>query len=744
MSEAVSSKQALIERDPEWYHQRGIDDARVIEVLERVPRKPFVISATDESGEQLPSKALPPLEVVGKLLSALDLSADDKILEIGTDTGYITALLGALGNEVYSVERRLPMAKLAEGRLEAMSASNVEVLYGPRLTEYALNAPYDAILLSAIAPRVPAKLKQRLAVGGRMVVPIGEGSKNPEVICIRRVDDERFERHSLGQLRFSSKIGDILVELGIADREDVELAALEADAQGQRVGETLLEHALVQESDLVRALAIQRGHKVAPVDTLIQIADHELAMSVPRAFLRHHQVIPLAVREEKLHVASVDPDAPTVELARLSDAKAVETYLVTTAEFRQIWNTLLEGRQQHEAQINSLKQRVEYKLEKVFQAAHKLDATAIHIDPDDQGAAIRFRVQGKLRHIPEMALDANEIDYAIEFLKLQAGLDPRQDSRPQRGRLSWARKPHLFHLRLKVMPSIRGQQLILEVLAQGQNPASLTDLGFPDYFGRNVEVLLERLGGLFLIVGPRRAQKKKTLYGLIDRLASDEEKKVCLVEEQILGPLERAHQIPLDPEDGFGYRQAIASLADFDTDVVGLSEIPDPATALEAIRCARQGPAVLATLHGKDAGHILEGMRRFGVPSEEIAAGLSGILTQWQAPLICEHCRELVPLSQKEVAAIFGRRPIPEDFRAFRGAGCHHCHGTGHQGTFPIWELLPFGASLKEAVLHRADEVTLRQRAEDSGVELLADYAARMASEGLLPIGYLERFLATS
>ncbi len=742
MKEVASSNPEMIERDPEWFHQRGIDDPRVIQALEEVPRQPFVIVG-DEEGQEgaLPSKALPPLEVVGKLLSALQLEADDKVLEIGTDTGYITAMLGALSDRVYSVERRLPMAKLAEGRLRQMNLENIEVLYGPRLTEYALNAPYDAILLSAIAPRVPGKLKQRLAIGGRMVVPIGEGGKNPEVICIHRVDEERFERQSLGQLRFSSKIGDILVELGIADREDVELAALEADAQGQRVGETLLEYSLVKESDLVRALAIQRGHKVAPVDTLIQIADHELALSVPRAFLSHHKVIPLAVRDGQLHVAAVDPDAPTVELARLADAQGVETYLVTTEEFRQIWNTILEGRQRDDSEIDNLKRRVEHKLESVLRAARKLDAAVLHIDPDEGGGSIRFRVDGKLRHIPEMAFDPTEIDYAIEFLKLKAGLDPQEHRRPQSGRLSWVRQRDVFYLRLKVMPSIRGEQLILETLAQGVRPPTLEQLGFPTYFGPNIEVLLERLGGLFLIVGPRKALKKQTLYALIDRLASDQEKKVCLVEEEVSSPLERAHQVQLEPQDGFGYRQAIEALSDFDTDLMGLSEIPDPSTALCALRAARQGATVVATLHGKDAGHVLEGMRRFGVPAEEIAGGLSGILTQWRAPQICERCREVVPLDEIDMEAIFGEREVPDDIRAFRGVGCRQCSGTGQSGTLPVWELLPFGASLKEGVLNQADEVGLREMAAQSGVDLLADCAIEMARQGQIPIDHLQRYL---
>ncbi len=745
MKNVAEANKVLDEFDAQWFIQRGIDDERVIAAIGKVPRKPFVIvDEQDDEHGPLPNRALPPMDVVGKLLSSLEIEPQDKILEIGTDTGYITALLADMGDEVFSVERRLPMAKLAEGRLEQLQIENVEILYGPRLTEYALNAPYDAILLSAVAPRVPGKLKTRLAIGGRMVVPIGEGGRNPEVICIRRIDEKTYEKASLGQLRFSSKIGDILVELGIADREDVELAALEADAQGQRVGEALLEHSLVQEADLVRALAIQRGHRIAPVDTLLQIADHELAYSAPRAFLKHHQLMPLDIRDDKLHIATVDPDAPTVELARLLDAEAVETYLVTTEEFHRIWNTILEGRRPQQVQRDNLKARVEAKFEKILGAAEKLGAQTVHIDHFPQGGKVRFRVSDGLRQIPEMAFGPSEIDYLIEFLKFGADLDVLEQRIPQRGRFYWTPKETTYHLRVHVMPSIRGEQVAVRLLSEGKKPDTLSELGFPDFFIENIDILLEKLNGVFLVVGPRKARKKETLYALLSRQAADTSRKVCTVEEEILRPIPGAQQVVTAPEQNFDYREAIREFMQFDVDVVGLAEIPNPHTALDVLRASTKGPMMLATLHGKDAGHVLDGMRQFGVPGEEIARGICGILTQWQAPKICESCREIVPLNEVPVLEIFGDVGPPHDFKAFHGTGCPDCRNTGVRGEVPVLELLPFGDTLRQAVIDNRSERDLRRIASNSGVEMLSEYAIHLAKAGLLPIYDLARYIRIS
>jgi len=735
------SGELIEDYDQEWFAQRGIDDERVVDALGDVPRSPFV-TLGEKSGETaLSARALPPIEVVGKLVTALELQAGDRILEVGTDTGYITAVLAQLGEAVYTVERRLQIAKLAEGRLQEIDADNVEVLYGPRLGEYALNAPYDGILLSAVAPRIPEKLKERLAVGGRMVVPVGEGDTNPEIIAIRRVDDETFERSSFGQLRFSSKLGEILVELGIADRDDIELAALEADARGQRIGEALLEHSHVQEQDIVRALAIQRGHKLAKVDKILEFSNHELALSVPRAFLDHHRIIPLNRRGDTLSVATVDPDAPAVELAQMLEAESVEIYLTTSSQFRQIWNTILEGRRRRNIEDTSLKGRVESKFETVLRSADRLEAERIHIDNDTDGGIVRFRIDGSLRTVPEMAFEPAEVDYLVEFLKMGADLEVFEQRIPQRGRFSWVCEPTTFHLNVHVMPSIKGEQLSIQLLSHGCDAPTLQQLGVFDDVIEQLEELLTHQPGMFLIVGPRHAAKRQILYALLSRMARDESTKVASVEEDVQSSLDGVQQMLVHPERDFGYRAAIHEFVRFHVDILGIDEIPNPEIALEALNAARRGPKVLATLHGRDAAHVLGGLREFGVPSEALAHGISAILTQRMASRLCSRCRRKVPMEDGEMERLF-EREIPADFQAYRSDGCKACDHTGSDGRVPIFELATLDERLRQAIISEASNERIRQLAGDSlNGQKAFDYAIRLASKGMIAVDELVRHM---
>jgi type IV pilus assembly protein PilB len=721
----------------EWYASRGITSPRIIKAIEAVPREGFLELAGTES---LPAHSIPSIEVVGKLLEALEVGEGAKILEIGTDAGYISAILGHLAGQVYTVERRLPVAKLAEGRLRSLAVENVEILHGPRLTAYVHNAPYNGILLSAVTARVPEKLKSRLAIGGRLVVPVGQGDKNPEVVCVTRTGEDSFEEKSYGQLRFSALLGDILVEMGVAQREDIEIAALEADAKGKRLGQTLLESARIKEADLIRALAIQRGFQLAPVDTLLKLADHELAYSVPRAFLKHHRILPLLVTDGKLKVATVDPDAPAVELATLLDATSVESYLVTTLDFDRLWVHLLEGRRGTHGQEENLKSRVESKLETLLRSAVRVQASMIHLDNDLGSVRVRYRIAGKLRPMPELALETAEYAYLVEFLKMGAKLDMMESQLPQRGRYAWIRDGVTYHLQVQLTPSIMGEQLTLQILTKGQEPATLAELGFPKQMIDELKVLLEMRHGLFLIVGPRHVGKTATQYALLHHLAQDGSKKIVSIEEDIVSPIPGVQQTMIQSERGFGYSQALHEFARTDADVISVGEFNKPQLVLDALNIAHRGMIVLGTLQGKNALAALHGLRDFGIPVEFLASGITAIITQRLANKVCEHCRELDDPDPTLLESLFPNG-APMGFKTYRGKGCAHCNQSGLSGRVPIVEFLPISDALRRAIAADAPLSDLRKLALNSGVTTLPQYALKLCREGIIPVEELSAYL---
>lgn len=158
---------------------RGISDERVLAAMTRVPRHEFVAEEYREQAyEDHPvpigeGQTLSQPYIVAIMLQALSLNGTEKMLEIGTGSGYQTALLAGLASEVYSVERHGSLARSAENTLQHLGYRNVRILVGDGSEGLADYAPFDVIVVSAAAPRIPPALFEQLRDGGQMVVPIG-------------------------------------------------------------------------------------------------------------------------------------------------------------------------------------------------------------------------------------------------------------------------------------------------------------------------------------------------------------------------------------------------------------------------------------------------------------------------------------------------------------------------------------------------------------------------------------------
>lgn len=158
---------------------RGIADERVLAAMLRVPRHEFAPERYREQGYE--DHPLPIAEgqtisqpyIVASMLEALRLSPHDKVLEVGTGSGYVTALLAELAPEVISVERHASLAERAGALLAGMGYTNVRIIVGDGSLGFAELAPYDAIIVSAAAPELPRELVEQLAGGGRMIIPVG-------------------------------------------------------------------------------------------------------------------------------------------------------------------------------------------------------------------------------------------------------------------------------------------------------------------------------------------------------------------------------------------------------------------------------------------------------------------------------------------------------------------------------------------------------------------------------------------
>lgn len=194
--------------------RRGIHDAALLDAMREVPREAFVLeqyraAAYDDAPLPIPAdQTISQPYVVALMIRALDLDPDARVLEVGSGSGYASAILSRIVREVHAVERHKVLAEYARQRLKKLGYDNVHVHHADGSKGWPDAAPYDGILVSASGPRVPSVLEKQLAIGGNLVMPIGRTRGMQTLVRLTRVSEDDFRERDMGGVRFVPLIGE--------------------------------------------------------------------------------------------------------------------------------------------------------------------------------------------------------------------------------------------------------------------------------------------------------------------------------------------------------------------------------------------------------------------------------------------------------------------------------------------------------------------------------------------------------
>ncbi len=192
---------------------RGVRSELVLDAMRKVPREAFLPERLREFAYEdapLPIAAGQTISqpyIVALMTEALDLDGGEKVLEIGTGSGYAAAVLAEIAAEVYTVERIDQLAENAASTLEGLGYRNVHVVHGDGTLGWTTASPYDAIIVAAGGPEVPESLKRQLKIGGRLVIPVGSDPRAQELVRVTRISDENFKSEDIADVRFVPLVG---------------------------------------------------------------------------------------------------------------------------------------------------------------------------------------------------------------------------------------------------------------------------------------------------------------------------------------------------------------------------------------------------------------------------------------------------------------------------------------------------------------------------------------------------------
>jgi len=552
-------------------------------------------------------------------------------------------------------------------------------------------------------------------------------------------------------------LGEYLISKGLIDQAQLDNALREQERTRERLGEILVNRGLISGNDLMGALGHQLGVRLFdPTQDEVQTTALNL---IPLDFARRHDLLPVNVDGKTFTVAMADPldVVATDQLQRtaLREELDLQILLATDEVLEKARDThygWIEG-DKHVSQLiekvvdevsddsafgnldeidedaGSQDAGIIKLVDQIIQNALKDRATDIHIEPQERGLVIRYRVDGLLSD----ALTPPRAVYSgmVSRIKILSNMDIAERRATQDGRMTYKRQNREVDIRVSAVPTIHGEKLVMRLLDKTGFNFSLTALGMSDVDIGDFKRCIRKPYGMILLSGPTGSGKTTTLYSSLMELRG-EELNITTIEDPVEYQIARMNQVQVNNRKGVTFANALRSFLRQDPDVIMVGEIRDSETAEIAIRAALTGHMVFSTIHANDAPSTATRLVSMGAEPFMAASAMTLVAAQRLVRRNCPHCLEEYE-PEKEVLMALGLTADradgnPQVFR--RGAGCIACKGRGYQGRIAVIEKLILTPGLRQLVADGQPAGVIRELAIKEGMRTLQTVGMEKAREG--------------
>lgn len=366
-------------------------------------------------------------------------------------------------------------------------------------------------------------------------------------------------------------------------------------------------------------------------------------------------------------------------------------------------------------------------------------ASDIHINPEEHELILRYRVDGVLQaqQAPPRSAHAG----MVQRLKVLARLDLTQTRRPQDGKFRFTHRDQAVDIRLSVMPTVHGENVVMRLLRSATTIGTLQQLEMPTDLTRWYEEAIHRPYGMILVTGPTGSGKTTTLYCALQHINSPN-RNIMTIEDPVEIRLPMVRQIQVNAEIGLSFAAALRSILRQDPDVVLVGEIRDAETAKIAVQAALTGHLVLSTLHTNDAVGSLSRLKAFDVPPFAINNALICVIAQRLLRRVCETCATEERPRAEDFAGLGLDPAAPGRWR--RGVGCPACRATGYRGRVGAFEMMRVTARLQRLIDAGAVETDIRAALVAEGMHSMMHDGIDKARRGLTTLPELTKLIGVT
>jgi type IV pilus assembly protein PilB len=365
----------------------------------------------------------------------------------------------------------------------------------------------------------------------------------------------------------------------------------------------------------------------------------------------------------------------------------------------------------------------------ILALALKKGASDIHLEPQEKGVVLRFRIDGVL-YVETVLSKKIQLPLASRF-KILSRLDISERRMPQDGRISIKIEERAIDFRVSTVPAKFGEKIVMRILDKS---GSLLPLDKIIVHGPTVEKLrwmINQPYGIIYVTGPTGSGKTTTLYSSLAEINSPEI-NISTAEDPIEYDLAGLCQVQTHKDIGLDFARILRAFLRQDPDVILVGETRDQETAKISVEAALTGHLVFTTLHTNDAPSSFTRLEEMGIEPFLMANSTIGIIAQRLARKLCQTCKVEMEVDEVTLGYFGYTKENAPPF--FKGEGCDKCNHTGKKGRVAIYELLTMTDELKQRVAAGAKVDEIRELARKSGMKTLKEYAMILMAEGLTSV----------
>ena len=557
-------------------------------------------------------------------------------------------------------------------------------------------------------------------------------------------------------LRKKKRIGEMLVMEKIISTQQLERAIEVQLHSDKKLGEILVDLGIAQEDAIVNVLAKKFGvEKVVP--SALQINDEILAL-VSGQVLRKYRMIPFAFKEGNANVVrvamadpmdlnamddftiitnyQVDPCIATpTDIMRALDKYYGDTEALNAAEqYAKERQKQMESSADQEEDLDVNSSPIVILVKSMIEQAARQRASDIHVEALQNKVRVRYRIDGALYE--KISYDIHLLPAIIARIKIIGGMDISEKRKPQDGRITMMVDRKEYDIRVSCLPTVYGEKAVMRLALKNAMTRDKSELGLKPNELKVFNHILDNPHGIILVTGPTGSGKSTTLYTALSEL-NKEDVNIITVEDPVEANIDGINQIQVNNKADLTFATALRSILRQDPDIIMIGEIRDAETAGIAVQASITGHLVVSTLHTNSSAATITRLIDMGIESYLIADSVVGVIAQRLVRRLCPECKKAKLATEKEKRLL---RVDPDtDLTIYEPCGCPRCADTGYFGRIGVYEIMEISQEMKRIISREDGTEAIKNQALKEGMHTLRMSAAEYVLDGITTVSEMLR-----